>query len=195
MVAARVIGREQQKDEVDWLAVVRFVLDRLLQPREEADDALEAPKLDVRDGDAAPQPVEPRRSRCSSVLKISRASRLVRSAAIVASSCNACFLLVACSEAMMPSGARRSHRSIAKSHCKRFRNVVRRSCALRVMKAGTLPTALHRRTSKLCSLPSPRAIGRTLAMPPRHRRAHREKPKKWHRKGRAAQQYCTPIAR
>ena len=62
-----------------------------------------------------PRPVEPRRSRCSSVLKISRESSPVRSAAIVASSCRTCFLLVTLSGAMMPSGASRSQRSIVKS--------------------------------------------------------------------------------
>ena len=53
MIAAGVIGRQQQEDEIDRLAVVGLEVDRIIQAREQAQDVAQAGELDVRDGDAA----------------------------------------------------------------------------------------------------------------------------------------------
>ena len=56
MIAAGVIGREQQEDEIHRLAVLALEIDRLGQAGEEGDDARQGLELDVRDGNAAAEP-------------------------------------------------------------------------------------------------------------------------------------------
>ena len=113
MVAAGVIGRQQQEDQIDRLAVERFEIDRLLQPRKQADDAWQAASSDVRNRDAAAQRPSSPGVRAAAACRRSRgASSPVISAAFVASSCRACFLLVAFRTGMIASGASRSPRSI-----------------------------------------------------------------------------------
>ena len=53
VIGAGALGREQEEDEVDRLVVERLEIDRLREPREQAEDAVEARELAVRDGDAA----------------------------------------------------------------------------------------------------------------------------------------------
>src|SRR5690606_17408117 len=52
MIGAGTFRREQQKDQVDRLAIERFEIDRLLKPRKETDETIELGELAVRDGNA-----------------------------------------------------------------------------------------------------------------------------------------------
>ncbi len=52
MIGAGAFRRQQQKHQIDRLAVERLEIDRPLQPREQAEHLAELGQLAVRDGDA-----------------------------------------------------------------------------------------------------------------------------------------------
>src|SRR5437588_12957520 len=52
MIGARRFRGEQQKDQIDRLAVERLEVDRPIEPREQAEQSLELGQLAVRDRDA-----------------------------------------------------------------------------------------------------------------------------------------------
>ncbi len=56
MIAARVVRGEQQEDKVDGLVVVRLVVDRLFQAREQTQNVAQPGKFDMRNGDATAKP-------------------------------------------------------------------------------------------------------------------------------------------
>ena len=53
MVAAGMLGREQEEQKIDRLAIMAVECDRLFESREQACDRLNCRQLDVRYGDAA----------------------------------------------------------------------------------------------------------------------------------------------
>ena len=55
MIATGVIRGEQQEDEIDRFAVVRLIVNRIFQAREQTQDVAQAGELDMRNGDAAPE--------------------------------------------------------------------------------------------------------------------------------------------
>src|SRR5580700_11829709 len=52
MIGAGAFGREQEKDQVDRLAVERLEIDRSVEPREQSEQAAEVRHLAVGNGDA-----------------------------------------------------------------------------------------------------------------------------------------------
>ena len=66
MIGAGVFRREQQKHEVDRLAVDRLEIDRAIEPRKQPEQLFQFRQLAVRNGDAIPTAVVPSFSRCNS---------------------------------------------------------------------------------------------------------------------------------
>ena len=75
VVGAGAFRGEQQEQEVDRLAVEGLEVDRLLEARDQAEQAVEFGSLPCGMAMPSPMPVEPRRSRCSSASKTARSSR------------------------------------------------------------------------------------------------------------------------
>ena len=56
VIGAGAFGRKQQEHQIDRLVVQRLEIDRRIEPREDAGDALHAGELAVRNGDAVADP-------------------------------------------------------------------------------------------------------------------------------------------
>src|SRR5919109_3669612 len=56
MIPARMLGSQQQKNQIHRLPIEGIEVDRFVEAREQANDALERSELDVRDGNAAAEP-------------------------------------------------------------------------------------------------------------------------------------------
>ena len=56
MVPARMFRREQQKQQIDRLIVGRVEIDGLRQPGEMTHNPVQAPHMNMRDRDSAPEP-------------------------------------------------------------------------------------------------------------------------------------------
>src|SRR5258706_4382063 len=59
MISARMLGCQQQEDQVDRFVMRRIEIDRLLEASKEAHNALQRSDLDMRNGKT---PAQPRRS-------------------------------------------------------------------------------------------------------------------------------------
>ena len=112
-----------------------------------------------------PTPVEPSRSRCNSVSKMVRAATPVRTAALWATSCRACFLLFALRDGYTASGAMRSARSMSVSRLRTIQRLPAHpsSCSFCACRSAALP---NRAPASPPPAPSITAV-RPVGYPPR----------------------------
>jgi len=72
MVGARAFRRQQQKHQIDGLAIHRFEIDRALEPREQSKQFSSLGNFAVRNGDAIADGGRSEFLRCNSTSKIAR---------------------------------------------------------------------------------------------------------------------------
>ena len=114
VIGTGVLGRQQQEDQVDRLVVERLEVDRLLQPREQADDVAAAPRCARAEWQCRGQrPSSP----AARVAAASRRYRVPRGRSVqppsARASCSACFLFLA-----LRDGKNRFRRQqITEIHC------------------------------------------------------------------------------